>query len=377
MAGRLLPFQLGQSSQVIKNSTGWAAAAIAGDNPTPGYIHLPGLPPGLQWVFPYTYGFSYPILPPSLAPITATTKDTPAGFPVAPAYTTLASLALFEDPMPYSAGRTAAPAQQWVKVGSKTLAAGADTLVTDVVPPTTKSLAIDVGPSSNILVTGSAWLQGNQSSTRYGGGGPNGTIALSGQVMVPANGQLDSTYTLTVSAGNGQTVAIYATDALAPTVSQGSLGSSRAAPVQLAWDQQFGYQSGVLRQGFPVVTYIYDGQAFAHPAAATKATVTLAANASQKWIAHLFKAGAFNTTNATATHLDAVLVDGVSGGAALLDSIPMQLAAAASTVASNSSGNTVGGAEGNAAINTALTAEFNAAPPAGAAEVVTLGAYLQ
>ncbi len=140
MPGRTLPFQLGQSSTAIKNSTGWPAAMLVGDNPTPGYIHFPAGAPGWQWIFPYTYGFAFPIWPPSMAPVTVTTKDTPAGFPAAPAYTQLAQLALSEDPMPPSVGTRAPGAQGPIQYLGAVAFPG--TLLSPIIPPGTIAVMI-------------------------------------------------------------------------------------------------------------------------------------------------------------------------------------------------------------------------------------------
>jgi hypothetical protein len=119
----------------------------------------------------------------------------------------------------------------------------------------------------------------------------------------------------------------------------------------------------------------YDGQAFLGPAAAVKATVTLAANATKKWLAAEFYGVYYSITSAAASQLFLSLIDGVSGGAAVLWSEPMQITAVAGTNAPPC--RVQDGRLGNNAINTALTVEFNAAPIANAAQKVALGAYLQ
>ena len=209
---------------------------IAGDNPTPFYLHFPFLPPLMQWVFPFTYGFSYPLPQAVLSPnnVQVNSKDTPSGFPPAPVSTAAALLTAFDDVLPYSAGKSAqSSTPAWAPIGGKTLAAGADNFTTQVVPPTTKTLCFLTEAASNVAGLS---VVGSTSGVIYlvGGSGLNSTR---GMTMIPVNGLLDSTYVFTVSAGNSAKVDVYATDALVPTISQGQMQSARSLPVVMASDQ--------------------------------------------------------------------------------------------------------------------------------------------
>lgn len=121
---------------------------------------------------------------------------------------------------------------------------------------------------------------------------------------------------------------------------------------------------------------LYDGQAHAQPAVGTKATVTLAANLTKRWVCDYAEGILFSTTSAAGGQGLYTLIDGVSGGAAILwDDLTLLAAVAASVAAHTPLG--PGARFANAAVNTAMTAEWNAAPPANQAQRTTLGAYLQ
>jgi hypothetical protein len=68
-------------------------AAIGGDNGTPFYIKFPGMPPGLQWVFPFTYGFLYPMPAIGVAPVLVDSSLFPARAQAPPLDPSLALLA--------------------------------------------------------------------------------------------------------------------------------------------------------------------------------------------------------------------------------------------------------------------------------------------
>lgn len=189
MPGRSLPFQLGQSSTAIKNSTGWPAASIAGDNPTPGYVHIPGGMPGWQWVFPFTYGFVYPIRPASMAPVTFTTKDTPPGFPPAQAYTSQAMLALLEDALPPSPGTRAQGSQGPVQYLGSIAFVGGQSSNSPTVPPGTVSLMVrNLGPS----ITGFR-VSGNVTNNQYwpAGGAGAATFTTGSNIVFPFDSARD------------------------------------------------------------------------------------------------------------------------------------------------------------------------------------------
>jgi hypothetical protein len=68
-------------------------AAIGGDNGTPFYIKFPGMPPGLQWVFPFTYGFLYPMPAVGVAPVLVDSSLFPPNSQAPPVGTAIAMLA--------------------------------------------------------------------------------------------------------------------------------------------------------------------------------------------------------------------------------------------------------------------------------------------
>ncbi len=117
----------------------------------------------------------------------------------------------------------------------------------------------------------------------------------------------------------------------------------------------------------------FDGQANAHPAVGSKATVTLLANATKRWVASSFQ-GSMAQSSGAATQRNLNLIDGASGGTSILWDEQLALTATANTVDRGTPHSNEHYA--NSAINTALTLEFDAAV-AGTAQVASLGAYLQ
>ena len=118
----------------------------------------------------------------------------------------------------------------WVLVGLKVLAAGADSLITSPVPPSTKTLMLVVRGGGGPTATD---LRGVPSTTNYWT--PAGTVR--GATQIPVNGIEDSVYKVAFSAGAGATVAVYASDTLVPNISQGAQSSTRSLPVTMANDQ--------------------------------------------------------------------------------------------------------------------------------------------
>jgi hypothetical protein len=118
---------------------------------------------------------------------------------------------------------------------------------------------------------------------------------------------------------------------------------------------------------------LYDGQGFNRPAAGTKATITLAANATRRWVADNATGYQAQVSGAAAS-IELRLIDGVSGGAATLLTQQSAITATAATV--DRPPPLQSGRFANAAINTALTFEF-ASAVAGVVQAVSLGAYLQ
>lgn len=376
MPGRSSPFTIGQGAQrIIQGSLGWPAGAIAGDNPTPGYLHFPGMPPGLQWVFPFTYGFCYPILPPSLAPFTVTTKDVPPGFPPAPAYTGVASLALYEDPLPYSIGRTSIYAPQ-TKLSTLNFLTGTSTITTDAVPVGTHSLRLAtnaaVGGTTVIILS----VKGHQSGeTYFPFGNFTGLPAMAASaplsVMVPIDSTQDSTFDInaTVSANIGVTVtAILDTQVI-------YVAGQAAAPLPAVLVSTNPLSNVILgdvtnpTQAQPLGTALwdYDSSGSNAPAGGSQASIVLAATPGKTY--HCSSIQAFLTAAGTAGAPEAELLD----GAAVLAFAPLAVVATADTMAPPWVATPVAykGTAGNS-----MTLKFLAGLTS-ALEAVNIGAYLR
>jgi hypothetical protein len=125
---------------------------------------------------------------------------------------------------------------------------------------------------------------------------------------------------------------------------------------------------------YPIYTRLprYDGQGSSEPAAGTKATVTLAANASKRWVAHHISA-AMSQISGAATAQNLALIDGASGGAVLLIQQVLAITAAVNNLDRWAESDL---AYANGLVNTAMTLEFGAGV-AGTAQRISLGAYLQ
>lgn len=209
--------------------------SVAGDNPTPYYLHFPDLAPPMEWVFPFTYGFSYPLPDVQAQAVQVNSQDTPPGYPVAPTSAALAKFQAYSERLPYSAGQQAqGSSPNWALVGSKLLAAGADQFTTNPVPPTTKSLLVSVA-AGTAVVPSVAWVTGVQTQEVYAVS-PLG-LAVAGSTIVPINGLGDSTYLLQFTSGLNLRVNVYASDLLVATISQGQQHMQRSAPVAIADDQ--------------------------------------------------------------------------------------------------------------------------------------------
>lgn len=77
--------------------------AIGGDNGTEFYLFFPQMPPGAQWVFPFTYGFMFPT-DIGLIGISVDASQTPVGFLAAPASTKTAQIRAYDTEQTYNAG---------------------------------------------------------------------------------------------------------------------------------------------------------------------------------------------------------------------------------------------------------------------------------
>jgi hypothetical protein len=117
----------------------------------------------------------------------------------------------------------------------------------------------------------------------------------------------------------------------------------------------------------------YDGQAYLNPATGSKATVTLAASSTKRWVAHHASGWAVQVSGA-ASLMVVSLIDGASGGPAVLWSSALALTAAANTV--DRTQPLTEGRFANGAVNTAMTLEFGALV-VGVQQAISLGAYLQ
>lgn len=88
-------WSIAQSSLVTINDP-LPLAAVGGDNATPFYLYFPLMPPGLQWVFPFTYGFLYPLPIPSYGGLLCDTNQRPAGAAAPPTSAALAQVTAYK-----------------------------------------------------------------------------------------------------------------------------------------------------------------------------------------------------------------------------------------------------------------------------------------
>lgn len=70
--------------------------AIGGDNATEFNLFFPFMPPGSQWVFPFTYGFMYVVDTPSYQPVKIDASQTPPGAQPPVATTKIANLVAYD-----------------------------------------------------------------------------------------------------------------------------------------------------------------------------------------------------------------------------------------------------------------------------------------
>lgn len=304
------------------------------------------------WLFP-ARDFSNPIIidaPQLLQP------------PLIPGATLKAEAALNEtDPYPgvypQQLSRQVSGLAGWTSVGTLVTSGGTQTLTTSAVPPTTKSLCIAISGSVGLV-----GLQVNGHSATQVVYLPlnTGTQAVVGIIIIPVNAAIDTQYDIIVTpVSPGVIVAAFASDIAVPL----TVGNV-AVPQTVAIGQVIGN----------VLINRYTGQGRSAPAVGTKATVTLAAVASQRWVCDYTEGQLFSTTSVAGGQGLYTLIDGVSGGVnILLDDIEFLAAAAAAVAPHVPFG--PGGRFANAGVNTAMTAEWNAAPPANQAQRATIGAY--
>lgn len=159
--------------------------AVGGSNPTPLYIHFPLLLGPFEWVFPYTYGFMYP-LPPGVTSLVATTRDVPPGYSAAPATSLTAYLVGYDDAQAYSPGQG---------IASTNIRHIASLALSTLVSGFNQSAA---GPFTDAYILGWYWsITGGAASTSAGPavkGSPSGTAVDLGRLNVGASGQIQLLY---------------------------------------------------------------------------------------------------------------------------------------------------------------------------------------
>jgi hypothetical protein len=98
-----VPFDLAQND-VKSISNPARITAIGGDNGTEFYINFPQMPPGSQWVFPFTYGFMYVLDGPSYTAVKADASKVAPGGQTPILTTKVAHLAAYESDQQYNPG---------------------------------------------------------------------------------------------------------------------------------------------------------------------------------------------------------------------------------------------------------------------------------
>lgn len=186
---------------------------VAGNNPTPFYLHFPNLPAPMDWVFPQTYGFSYPLDETQALSVLVSGADIPPGFQTpAAGSTSVATVVAHDQRLAYSPGNRLSTTQAWSDIGGgKIMAAGADSFTTGIVPPGTLALGIlIVGTVAGLSVTGS----GTGVIYYNPGGNSTGFIIIqvsTAPVTVVNNVLQDNQFRIAVTAGNTAGMAALAT----------------------------------------------------------------------------------------------------------------------------------------------------------------------
>jgi len=104
-------FQIAQN-EVKSISNPARITAIGGNNATEFYLNFPFLPPGMDVVFPFTYGFMFPIDAPTYQPVKVDGSTPPDGFPVAPTTTKTAKLVAYDTEQIFNPGVAAPTSSQ-------------------------------------------------------------------------------------------------------------------------------------------------------------------------------------------------------------------------------------------------------------------------
>lgn len=268
----------------------------------------------------------------------------------------------------------------------KTLLNGAaDSITTTAgsIPPTSKALVLVVTAGAGTCApAASQFLAGVQTGTEYAALKDTANSGVIGIYIFPIPGTLEDTqYKFNFSNGGGATVNVYASDIQPPGISQGQETSMHSIPVVIANDQS---AVSVQTTGASTVAAVisgttgalptlqpYDGQGTSHPAAGTKATVTLAGNGTKRWIAHDAEVSE-STTVATAVERDFNLIDGASGGVNAL--VVWTLGYSAVIGNTQQAGRAGMAYEGT--VSTGMTLEASAAD-ASMLQRVSIGAYLR
>jgi len=336
-----ITFKVGDPDLAQQLGGGFQAAHVWVNNPTNQALYFPDAndycPAGISgrvfalqhtdiarasWTIPPSFGL---IQPPALAGA-AQLIFLNAGIEISPQAGTAASPT---PPFPGSVVQTSTQLAQLLAPGN----------VSVNVPKGAQLQLIGAGITHPVFSFPSVQVIGNQTGFTYYNSILSGTVVLSIQAA-------DTSVTVTWS-GGGTSVTV--NSLLNAIVISGSPANAPAS-----WPGR------------------YDGQAISVPAAGTQATVTLLASPTKRWMADHISAGMSQISGAaTAQNLN--LIDGVSGGASLLDQQPMGVSAVALTVDRLEEENLH---FANALVNTALTAEFSGGV-VGVAERVSLGAYLQ
>jgi hypothetical protein len=118
-------FQMSQGN-VKSISNPARIAAIGGDNATEFYLKFRDMPPGQQWVFPFTYGFMYLVEAPGYYPVHVDASQVPAGAPTPATTSKIADLIAYDTEKLYSPGiaAVAAGVNKTASLGSDAPAAG-------------------------------------------------------------------------------------------------------------------------------------------------------------------------------------------------------------------------------------------------------------
>lgn len=129
-----VPFQMAQND--VKNISNPARiTAIGGDNATEFSLFMRDMAPGNQWVFPFTYGFMFPVASPSVGhPIQIDASQTPPGSQPTPvASTKIANLVAYDTDVQFSPGIVSSSQISTRQIAFPSLARGPNTYTVNTV----------------------------------------------------------------------------------------------------------------------------------------------------------------------------------------------------------------------------------------------------